>query len=75
MTSVGPLEPRPQQRRSDALEILLAPCSATEFAQRYFEREPLHVRRGDRTIFVRSTMSPSSKARSSPAHFSTISSV
>ncbi|MGH7682725.1 MAG: hypothetical protein ACREMT_00130, partial [Vulcanimicrobiaceae bacterium] len=41
----------PKERLSDALQMLLAPSSTSEFLQRYFEREPLHIRRGDPAYF------------------------
>ena len=37
--------------RSDVLAQLLAPSSATEFLERYFEKEPLHIGRGDADYF------------------------
>ena len=38
-------------RAADALDFLLQPCPRDEFLARYFERAPLHVKRGDASYF------------------------
>jgi bifunctional lysine-specific demethylase and histidyl-hydroxylase NO66 len=43
--------PHAKERRSDVLAMLLAPSSPSEFLDRYFEREPLHIGRGDPVYF------------------------
>jgi lysine-specific demethylase/histidyl-hydroxylase NO66 len=39
------------QRRPDILAMLFAPTSGSEFLERYFENEPLHVERNDPNYF------------------------
>lgn len=43
--------PHHEERRSDVLAMLLAPSSPSEFLERYFEKEPLHIGRGDPKYF------------------------
>ncbi|MGA3038252.1 MAG: cupin domain-containing protein [Vulcanimicrobiaceae bacterium] len=43
--------PHHEERRSDVLAMLLAPSTPTEFLERYFEKEPLHIGRGDPKYF------------------------
>ena len=44
-------DPHSGDGRSDVLAMLLAPSSPAEFLDRYFEKEPLHIGRGDTEYF------------------------